>query len=120
MLPDVTPAGPVAAKPSVRTPALPLIERLLKVARPLALVVAVSVPPSVPPPLASGGGQPPCATGLFAASLSWIAGCWANATPLCALLDGCVAIVSFVAAPAPRVILPETTEVSPDALKVMV
>src|SRR5205809_3800062 len=39
-------------------------------------------------------------TGLPLASWSWSTGCWANATPLCAALDGWVVSVSFVAAPA--------------------
>src|SRR5881398_1485058 len=34
------------------------------------------------------------------ASWSWTTGCWANATPFCALLDGAVVSASFVAAPA--------------------
>ena len=37
---------------SVRLPGVPLIERPLKVATPDVLVVAVVVPPRVPPPLA--------------------------------------------------------------------
>src|SRR5205809_1904375 len=39
-------------------------------------------------------------TGLPLASWSWSTGCWANATPLCAALDGAVVRASFVAAPA--------------------
>src|SRR5947199_2758154 len=39
-------------------------------------------------------------TGLPLASWSWSTGCWANATPLCAALDGAVVSASFVAAPA--------------------
>src|SRR5207247_9767012 len=38
-------------------------------------------------------------TGLPLASWSWSTGCWTNATPLCAVLDGAVVSTSFVAAP---------------------
>src|SRR5687768_13150898 len=87
--PEVAPVRPGAAKPRVRVPTTPLIERLLKVARPLGLVVAVA-PLSVPPPLAMVAvtTTPLCATGLFDASRSWIWGCWARAAPLCAVEDG--------------------------------
>src|SRR6266566_5151789 len=39
-------------------------------------------------------------TELPFASWSWTTGCWANATPLCALPDGAVVSASFVATPA--------------------
>src|SRR6266704_5372943 len=39
-------------------------------------------------------------TELPFASWSWATGCWANATPLCALPDGAVVSASFVATPA--------------------
>ena len=39
-------------------------------------------------------------TGLLFASWSWTTGCWASATPLCALVEGWVVSTSFVAAPA--------------------
>src|SRR5207249_5948504 len=38
-------------------------------------------------------------TGLPLASSSWSTGCWAKATPFCAVLDGAVVSASFVAAP---------------------
>src|SRR5439155_19975750 len=38
-------------------------------------------------------------TGLPLASWSWSTGCWAKATPFCAVLDGAVVSASFVAAP---------------------
>src|SRR5689334_16213623 len=41
-----------AVKLSVRAPAVPVIARLVKLATPFAFVVAVAVPPRVPPPLA--------------------------------------------------------------------
>src|SRR5437773_4319068 len=39
-------------------------------------------------------------TGLPLASWSWSTGCWANATPLCAALDGAVVKASRPGAPA--------------------
>ena len=47
---EVTDVSDGAVKTSVRFPATPVIERLLNVAVPLAFVVAVVVPLSVPPP----------------------------------------------------------------------
>src|SRR5436190_2229948 len=49
---DVAAVNPAAVKVSVRDPAVPVIERFVHVATPLAFVVAVSVPPKVPPPVA--------------------------------------------------------------------
>ena len=49
---DTAPVSPVAEKPSVRSPAAPVMERLVKLASPLPSVAAVNVPPSVPPPVA--------------------------------------------------------------------
>ena len=47
---DVTPVKPVALKPRVRGPTVPMMDRLVNTAVPAELVVAVAVPPSVPPP----------------------------------------------------------------------
>jgi hypothetical protein len=52
IVPDVAADNPGAVKVKVRSPAVPVMERLVNVARPLALVVAVVVPPNVPPPVA--------------------------------------------------------------------
>ena len=49
---DVAAVNAVAVKRSVRAPSAPVIERLLNAATPLALVVAVRVPPKVPAPVA--------------------------------------------------------------------
>src|SRR2546428_12303268 len=57
-------------------------------------------------------------TGLPLASWSWTTGCCANATPLCAVAEGGVVSVSWVAAPALRAIAPELTDVSPVAPKI--
>ncbi len=113
---------PVALKLRVRSPVVPLTDRLVKVATPLPLVAAVNVPPSVPPPVAIAAVTvtPAWLTALPAASRSCTTGCRANATPLCADVDGCVVSVSWVAAPAPTVIVPETAGVRPAATKLSV
>ena len=49
---EVVPVRPEAANANVREPIVPVIKRFVKVPTPLALVVAVVVPPKVPPPLA--------------------------------------------------------------------
>ena len=59
-------------------------------------------------------------TGFPTPSRSWTTGCCANATPLCAVAEGCVVTVSCVAAPAPRVIVPEVAAVSPEPPKLSV
>jgi hypothetical protein len=48
---EVTPTKPPAPKVKVRAPTRPVIERLVKVATPLGLVVALVVPPRLPPPV---------------------------------------------------------------------
>ena len=72
IVPDVAPVKPGAEKPRVRLPMVPVMDRLVKVATPLALVVAVSVPPSVPPPdaMAAVTTTPAWLTGLLAPSRS--------------------------------------------------
>ena len=59
-------------------------------------------------------------TGLLFASWSWSTGCWASATPLCALLEGWVVSASFVAAPAEMVKPLLLAPVSPVAAAVRV
>src|SRR6185436_12935362 len=109
---------PVAVKTSVRAPAAPVITRLLNVATPLALVVAVVVPPSAPAPeaIAAVTTTPDWLTALPAPSRSWIAGCWANAVPLTAAADGCVVIDSAEAAAALIVTVDDVTALIPDAV----
>ena len=87
---EVTPVNPVALKLSVRLPMTPVIDRLVKVATPAALVSTVVVPPSVPPPAAmeTVTPTPDWFTAFPAASRSWMIGCWANATLLAAAADG--------------------------------
>src|SRR3989441_312196 len=89
---DVTLVSPVAEKLSVRSPAVPLIARLVKDATPLPVVVAVSVPPNVPPPVAITAvtTTPAWLTGFPAPSPSCTTGCWAKATPLGADAEGSV------------------------------
>ena len=116
---DSTPVSPAALKLNVRSPAVPLIARLVKAATPLPFVVAVSVPPSVPPPVAIAAVTvtPAWLTALPAPSRNRTAGCRANTTPLCAVAEGCVVTVRWSAGPAVSVIVPEVTGVSPVALK---
>src|SRR3989441_5700142 len=59
MVPDTTSVSPGAVKCSVRSPAAPLIARFVKLATPLPVVVAVSVPPHLPAPLAIAAVTPP-------------------------------------------------------------
>src|SRR2546430_12508801 len=91
-----------AEKPSVCGPAVPLIDRFVNRAAPLALVLMSTVPPSVPPPEAIDARtvMPNWLTGFPEASCSWMTGCWRKATPLCTVADGCVVIASFATGPA--------------------
>ncbi len=75
---------------SVRDPTVPVTGRLVKVARPAALVLTVVVPPSVPPPdrIAAVTDTVPD-TGFPEASSTCTVGCCANATPLADEADGC-------------------------------
>src|ERR1051325_6479705 len=102
--------SPVAAKLNVRSPTAPVIDRFVKLATPLPFVVAVSVPPRVPPPVAivAVTVTPLWLTALPLASRSCTTGCRAKATPLRALLDGSVVMHSCVAAPAVAVALKVT------------
>src|SRR5438552_2739558 len=91
-----------AEKPSVCGPAVPLIDRFVNRAEPLALVLMSTVPPSVPPPEAIDARtvMPNWLTGFPEASCSWMTGCWRKATPPCTVADGCVVIASFATGPA--------------------
>ena len=72
IVPEVTPVNPDAEKLRVRSPAVPVTERFVNVAAPLALVLTVAPPPSVPPPVAIDAvtATPAWLTALFAASRS--------------------------------------------------
>jgi hypothetical protein len=98
MLFDVVAVNDGAEKLSVRVPAEPLIERFVKPAIPLALVVAVTVPPSVPPPdpIDAVMTTPAWLMKLLDASRSRTAGCVAKGTPASADVDGCAAMISAV------------------------
>ena len=50
IVPDDAGVRPPDAKLSVNAPAVPLIDRVVNVATPLDVVLAVAVPPSVPVP----------------------------------------------------------------------
>jgi len=97
------------------------MERFVKVAVPLDVVVAWPCHQGPPPvAIAAVTVTPLWFTGLPLASRTWITGCLANATPLWAWLDGWVVMLSCDAAPAVRVIVPEVAEVSPVAVKLKV
>src|SRR2546426_926703 len=67
---------------------------------PLPLVVAVALLGVAPAGLSVAVTTTPLwLTGLPLASSSWSTGCWANATPLCAVLDGAVVKATRPAAP---------------------
>src|SRR3989475_2502430 len=68
---------------------------------PLPLVVAVALLGAAPAGLSVAVPTTPLGlTGLPLASSSCSTGCWANATPLCAALDGAVVKATRPAAPA--------------------
>src|SRR5947207_802423 len=115
MVPEVAAVRPAAEKLSVRAPTFPWIVRVLKVARPLAFVVAVVVPPSTPPPVAMAAVRttPDCATGVLDPSWSWIDGCCASVAPLATVVDGCVVIDNCVGAAAPTAMLDDVARVRP-------
>src|SRR5207237_101121 len=119
IVPETAGVRPVALKLNIGRPAGRQRVRFVKLAVPPEVVVAVSVPPNVPAPVAIAAVTvtPDWLTGLPAPSRSCTTGCWANVTPLCAVAEGWVVSVSWVAAPAPTVIVPETAGVRPVALK---
>ncbi len=92
---------------------------MVKLATPLPLVVAVVVPPRLPPPepIVAVTVTPASLTALPTPSRSCTTGCRANATPLCAVAEGWVVSVSWVAPPAVSVIGLDPTLESPGALK---
>ena len=98
-LADVAAVSPVLAKPSVRAPAVPVIDSPLKLAMPLT-AFTVAVPPSVPPPdaIVTVTGALDDVTRLLLASRTWITGCVWKAKALAAPA-GCVTTVSLLAAP---------------------
>src|SRR5207245_4692041 len=87
----------------------------LNVAAPLASVVAVAllnVAPAGPEAITAVTGTPAPPAGLPAPSRTWSTGCCPKAAPLVAVGDGWVVIVSWVAVPAPSVIVPDLAAVS--------
>src|SRR5262245_25289961 len=114
---DTTALSPGALKLSVRLPLEPLIDRLVKPARPSLVEVAGVVPPSVPPPEPIATVTTTPSTGLFEASRTRITGCWASTVPLCAEADGWVWMVSWLAGPAVTLTGAEETPTYPGAAK---
>src|SRR5690242_2679804 len=103
---DVTPVRPVAPKESVRLPTSPVILRFANAAAPVALVVAVRVPPSAGLPVARAAvtTTPLWLTGLPAASCSCTTGCCGKTTSFVTPAEGSVLSPSCTAAPADSVI----------------
>src|SRR5512145_1206326 len=122
IVPDTTSVRLGAVNRSVRSPIVPVMAKFVNVATPLAVVVAVGDPLSVPPPVAIAAvtTTPLRLTGFPETSCSWIAGCWVNGTPLCALGEGWVVTASRVAAPAVMSMTVEVAEVRLGALKLNV
>src|SRR5437667_1306825 len=88
----------------------------LNVAAPLPTVVAVAllnVAPAGPVAITAVTGTPAPPAGLPAPSRTWSTGCWLNGAPLVAVGDGGVVIVSWVAVPAPSVMVEDVAGVSP-------
>src|SRR2546425_490400 len=82
----------------------------LNVAAPLASLAALellNVAPAGPEPITAVTGTPAPPAGLPAPSRTWSTGCCPKAAPLVAVGDGWVVIVSWVAVPAPSVVVPE-------------
>src|SRR5437773_4102005 len=94
----------------------------VNVADPFEAVVAVALLGVAPAGLTVAVTTTPLwLTRLPLASWSWSTGCWANATPLCAALDGAVVSASFVAAPAvPSAVKVTGLPVTPDPAAVAV
>src|SRR5687768_9251823 len=102
MDPDVAPVSPPDANDSEYVPTWPVSPSPLKVASPLASVVAL-VPPisDAPAPLTDTvTDRPACETGLPLWSCTRTEGWLPKTTPLCAELDGWFTMASDVAAPA--------------------
>lgn len=72
----------------------PVIERFVNVATPLALVVAVAVPPSVPEPVEIAAVTVAPLIALPDTSVTFAAGCGESATAEFAVAPGCVVIAT--------------------------
>src|SRR5439155_25739551 len=71
------------------------------------------VAPAGPEAITPVTGTPAPPAGLPAASRTWSTGCCPKAAPLVAVGDGSVVIVSWVAVPAPSVMVEDVAGVSP-------
>src|SRR5688572_32554718 len=94
MLLDATLTYPAAEKSRVRIPGAPVMERLVNAATPLALVIAVGLPPSAPPPgrMLTVPFTHARATGSPVPPLRGIPDSSTTPAPLCRDADGWVAI----------------------------
>src|SRR3989442_635543 len=75
-------------------------------------VACISVHPAGRDACTADAGTPALPAGLLAASRTCSTGCCRKPAPLVAVGDGWVVIVSWVAVPAPSVIVPEVAVVS--------
>ena len=83
-------------------------------------MVAVNIPLNVPPLAIAAVTTTGLSTALFHTSRTWMTGCCANATPLCADADGWVEITSWLAAGGVTVIGVEVAAERPVAANVSV
>src|SRR5262245_1045179 len=99
---DVRSDKPGLVNRSVRVPTAPVILRSVNDATPEVLVLAVSIPPKVPPPdaIAAVITLPAWLTLLPAASWSWTTGCGDSGMPICAVVPGGVVRTNLAAGPA--------------------
>src|SRR5437773_1886065 len=108
--PEVAGVRGTLSNRSVYVPTAPLSVSSLTVAAPPVCVVAATLPysaPAGPQLIAAVTGRPAPPAGLPAPSRTWSTGCGLNGAPLAAVGDGGVVIVSWVAVPAPSVMVPE-------------
>ena len=112
---DTAAVSPVAEKRSVRLPMGPVRVSPSNTARPPASVCRDSAPPSTGSPDSRDTvtDTPACATALPEPSRSCTTGDTPRATPLAALLGGCVAIDTWAAAPGPTDTVPLVADASP-------
>src|SRR5439155_896856 len=119
---ELTPVSPVAEKLRVRSPAAPVIARLVNVAAPVQIGRASCRERGVPPAvaLASVNVTAYYYAGLRIGSGTVITGWWGERTPFWAVAEGSVVTVNWVAVPAVSVTVAELTPVSPVAEKLRV
>ena len=98
---DLTEVSVAALKSSTRGPNAPVMARFVNAACPLAMVLIVVVPPTVPPPekMEATMLTPAELTGLSPTSVICTTGCGESGAPAVADAPGCVVSSSFAAGP---------------------